>query len=81
MSLETGFGHIHNILDEKPAYAKRLKVASPILMKEKFDVLNSFGSPRSPRYDEYYKNRVFTTTFKDDLKTALEKLATKCYKS
>ncbi|WP_072682450.1 glutamate synthase large subunit [Arcobacter sp. LA11] len=75
MSLETGFGHVHNILDEKPEYAKRLKVASPILMKEKFDVLNSFGNPTSPRYDAYYKNRVFSTTFKSNLKDALEELA------
>ncbi len=75
MSLETGFGHVHNILDEKPEYAKRLKVASPILMKEKFDVLNSFGNPTSPRYDEYYKNRVFSTTFKNDLKASLQQLA------
>lgn len=75
MSLETGFGHIHNILDEKPEYAKRLKVASPILMKEKFDVLNSFGDPTSPRYDSYYHNRTFSTTFKNDLKSALKQLA------
>ena len=75
MSLETGFGHIHNILDEKPEYAKRLKVASPILMKEKFDVLNSFGDPTCPRFDAYYKNRVFSTTFKTDLKASLEQLA------
>ncbi len=75
MSLETGFGHVHNILDEKPEYAKRLKVVSPILMKEKFDVLNSFGDETSPRYDKYYKNRIFTTTFKSDLKTALKQLA------
>ncbi|RXK03824.1 glutamate synthase large subunit [Arcobacter sp. CECT 8989] len=75
MSLETGFGHIHNILDEKAEDAKRLKVASPILMKEKFDVLNSFGDSTSPRFDEYYKNQVFSTTFKSDLKASLKELA------
>ncbi|WP_320034609.1 glutamate synthase large subunit [Halarcobacter sp.] len=75
MSLETGFGHIHNVLDEKPEYARRLKVASPILMKEKFDVLVSFGDSKSPRYDNYYKNRTFSTTFKSDLKASLEQLA------
>jgi len=75
MSLETGFGQIHNILDEKPEYAKRLKVASPILMKEKFDILFSFGDEKSPRYDEYYKNRIFSTTFKTNLKASLEKLS------
>ena len=75
MSLETGFGQIHNILDEKPEYAKRLKVASPILMKEKFDVLTSFGDKTNPRYDKYYQNKSFSTTFKTDLKAALQALA------
>ena len=75
MSLETGFGKVHNILDEKPEYARRLKVTSPILMKEKYDVLFSFGDEKSPRYDEYYKNRVFSTTFKSNLKSSLETLA------
>jgi len=81
MSLETGFGPIHNILDEKPEYAKRLKVASPILMKEKYDVLRSFGDSTNPRYDSYYKNKVFTTTFKKDLKASLELLAQKIIKA
>ena len=75
MSLETGFGHIHNILNEKADYAKRLKVASPILMKEKFDVLYSFGDPTSPRFDPYYRNRTFTVAFKNDLKSSIEQLA------
>ena len=75
MSLETGFGKVHNILDEQPEYARRLKVASPILMKEKYDVLYSFGDEKSPRYEEYYKNRIFTTTFKSNLKKSLETLA------
>ncbi len=75
MSLETGFGQIHNILDEQPAYAKRLKVASPILMQEKFEVMKSFGDERSPRYDSYYKNKVFSTTFKNNLKESLSVLA------
>ncbi len=75
MSLETGFGRIHNILDEQPEYAKRLKIASPILMKEKYEILYSFGDENSPRYDEYYKNRVFTTIFKSNLKKSLESLS------
>ena len=81
MSLESGFGSIHNILDEKPEYARRLKVASPILMKEKYDVLVSFGDEKSPRYDHYYKNKTFKTTFKSDLKAALEALAVNVVKS
>ncbi|AXH15545.1 glutamate synthase large subunit [Malaciobacter mytili LMG 24559] len=77
MSLETGFGRLHNILDEKEEYAKRLKVASPILMKEKYDVLYSFGNTKSPRYDEYYKNKIFSTTFENDLETSLKALGKK----
>ena len=75
MSLETGFGIIHNIIDEQPIYAKRLKSSSPILMKEKFDVLLSFGNERHPRYDEYYKHANFDTTFKNDLEKSLKKLS------
>ena len=75
MSLNTGFGKIHNILKEDQSYAKRLKSSSPILMKEKMDVLLSFGNPKNPRYDGYYKNKTFSTTFKNDLKPALNKLA------
>ncbi len=81
MSLETGFGHIHNILNEKPQYAKRLKVASPILMQEKFDVLVSFGSKTSPRYDYYYKNKTIDTTFKTNLRESLKVLASKVVKA
>ncbi|MGB5919228.1 glutamate synthase large subunit [Arcobacter sp.] len=77
MSLETGFGPIYNILDEKPEYAKRLKVVSPILMKEKYDVLRSFGDSTNPRYNSQYKNKIFSTTFKTDLKSSLELLSQK----
>ncbi|AXX92921.1 glutamate synthase large subunit [Malaciobacter molluscorum LMG 25693] len=75
MSLETGFGRLQNILLEKEDYSKRLKVASPILMKEKYDVLISFGDSKSPRYDSYYKNKTFYTTFDTDLESSLKQLA------
>lgn len=77
MSLETGFGRLHNFLDEKVEFAKRLKVSSPILMKEKYDILYSFGNSKSPRYDEYYKNRSFSTTFTNDLEASLKELGVK----
>jgi glutamate synthase (NADPH/NADH) large chain len=75
MSLETGFGQVHNILDEKPEYARRLKSSSPILMQEKFEVLKSFGDERNPRFEEYYRNRTFSTTFTSNLKESLQKLS------
>ncbi len=74
MSLNTGFGHIHNVLKEKESFAKRLKAASPILMKEKMDVLVSFGDENNSKYDAYYKNRTFSTTFKTNLKGSLQAL-------
>ncbi|MBU3015962.1 glutamate synthase large subunit [Poseidonibacter lekithochrous] len=81
MSLETGFGQIHNILAEQPEFAKRLKTTSPILMKEKFDILHSFGYNQSPRYDAYYKNKTFSTTFTTDLKVSLAALSSKVVKA
>jgi glutamate synthase (NADPH/NADH) large chain len=81
MSLETGFGTVHNVIDEKPEYAKRLKSSSPILMKEKFDVLKSFGDEKHPRYDEYYKYKSFNTTFASDLEKSLKDLSANIVKS
>ncbi len=74
MSLNTGFGETHNILDELPTHAHRLKAISPILTKEKLDILKSFGDPKSPRFEEFYKNKTFSTAYSGDLKKALDKL-------
>ena len=74
MSLNTGFGEIHNILDEDPNHAIRLKAVSPILIREKLDVLLSYGDPKHPRYQACYKNRTFSTAFEKDLKASLESL-------
>ena len=75
MSLNTGFGQVHNILKEDASFAKRVKSSSPILMKEKMDVLVSFGDEKNPRFDPYYKNRFFSTTYKTDLKASLKSLS------
>ncbi|MCK5293502.1 MAG: glutamate synthase large subunit, partial [Arcobacteraceae bacterium] len=74
MSLNTGVGHSYNILEENEHNSKRIKAASPILMKEKFDVLLSFGTQSSENYDEDFKNKTFSTTFNTNLKEALIKL-------
>ena len=75
MSLNTGFGEVHNILDEIPSHAQRLKAISPIITREKLEVLKSFGDKKSPRYQDFYYNRTFTTAYKGELQTALERLA------
>jgi len=74
MSLNTGVGHTYNILEESEHNSKRLKAASPILMKEKFDVLVDFGDEKSDIYDPDFKNKTFSTTFTTDLKGSLVKL-------
>ncbi|WP_151901508.1 glutamate synthase large subunit [Sulfurimonas hydrogeniphila] len=77
MSLNTGFGEVHNILDEIPSHAHRLKSISPIITTEKLEVLKSFGNDSSPRYQEFYKNATFSTTYISDLKASLEALVQK----
>ena len=74
MSLNTGFGEIHNILDEIPTHAQRLKSISPIITSEKLAVLKSFGDNKSPRYQAFYHNTTFSTAYKNDLQTSLSTL-------
>ncbi|MRI58546.1 MAG: glutamate synthase large subunit [Epsilonproteobacteria bacterium] len=81
MSLNTGFGEIHNILDEDPEHAKRLKAVSPILIKEKMDVLLSYGDPKHPRYQECFKHKFFSTAYEKDLKGSLERLVDEVIRS
>ncbi len=81
MSLNTGFGEIHNILDENPDHAIRLKAISPILIKEKMDVLRSYGDEKHPRYRACYKNKTFSTAFEKNLKRSLEELTDEIVRS
>ena len=81
MSLNTGFGEIHNILDEIPSHAHRLKAISPIITSEKLDVLKSFGDKKSPRYKAYYHNNTFSTAYSGSLEEALNSLTKKVVES
>ncbi|MCV6607219.1 MAG: glutamate synthase large subunit [Campylobacterales bacterium] len=74
MSTNTGFGIMHNILDEEPSRAVRLKAVSPILFSEKMKLLKSFGDPKKPMYQEDFKFQVFYTNFQSDLQGSMEKL-------
>ena len=74
MSLNTAIGKTYNILEENEQNSKRLKAATPILMKEKFEVLVSFGDKKNKRYDSDYKNKTFSTTFESNLEESLKKL-------
>ncbi len=81
MSLNTGFGEVHNILDEIPTHAKRLKAISPIILKEKLEVLKSFGDKKSPRYQPSYAYQEFSTAYKGGLRDALNALVQKVIQS
>ena len=81
MSLNTGFGEIHNILNEIPTHAHRLKSISPIITSEKLNVLKSFGDKKSPRYQAFYHNNTFSTVYSNDLKASLDALVEKVVSS
>jgi len=81
MSLNTGFGETHNILDEIPSHANRLKAISPIIIREKLEVLKSFGDKKSPRYQSFYSNKEFSTAYQGELKAALETLVSDVIKA
>ncbi len=77
MSLNTGFGEVHNILNEIPSHAHRLKSISPIITSEKLEVLKSFGDKNSPRYEAFYHNTTFSTVYTGNLKEAMDALVLK----
>jgi glutamate synthase (NADPH/NADH) large chain len=77
MSLNTGFGEIHNILADSPEHAKRLKTVLPIMSAEKFSLLQEFGDPSNTKYDPSYKVGHYDTTYTNDLKASLHELVEK----
>lgn len=77
MSTTIGFGIVGNVFKETPDRAKRLKSISPILSKDIFDALLSFGDESMPRYEACYKHGTFYTGFTSDLKGSLEALSQK----
>ncbi len=81
MSLNTGFGEVHNMLGEVPSHAHRLKSVSPIITYEKLLVLKSFGDIQSPSFQDFYKNKTFFTTYQTDLKKSLDTLIDSILKS
>ncbi|KIM05432.1 MAG: glutamate synthase [Sulfurovum sp. AS07-7] len=77
MSLNTGFGEIGNILVEDELHSKRLKSVSPILSKEKLELLYEFGDSSKAKYEKEYKSLSYSTTFENNLKESLEVLVAK----
>jgi len=74
MSLNTGFGEVHNILSDGPEHAKRLKTVLPVMSAEKFGLLQEFGDEANEKYDESYKVGKYSTAYTTDLKESLDAL-------
>ncbi len=74
MSLNTGIGSTYNVLEESENNSKRIKLVSPIIMREKFDAILSFGDVSHSNYDSCFKNQSFSTAFKSGLKEAITSL-------
>ncbi len=77
MSTTIGLGEIGNPLIEDKGRARRLKSISPILSRDIFDALLSFGDPERPRYEPCYRHATFSTGLSGNLPKALEALARK----
>ncbi|MDH3998550.1 MAG: glutamate synthase large subunit, partial [Desulfuromonadales bacterium] len=77
MSATIGIGEIGNPLLEEPERGRRLKNISPILSRDIFDTLLSFGDPHKPRFDACYRHQSFDTGFKENLQQALYQLGEK----
>ncbi|PID47184.1 MAG: glutamate synthase large subunit [Proteobacteria bacterium] len=74
MSLNIGFGKIHNFLSEAPQNAQRIKSITPLMMQEKYELLRDFGDKNKPLYKDEYKGKTFSTLFEDNLKGSLQDL-------
>jgi len=74
MSTTIGIGEIGNPLIETPDRGRRLKSISPILSREIFDALLSFGDPSKPRFEACYRHASFATGFSGKLEAGLNAL-------
>ncbi len=74
MSTTIGIGEIGNPLIETADRGRRLKNVSPILSREIYDALLTFGDPAMPRFESCYKHALFSTGFHSDLKGSLIRL-------
>ncbi len=77
MSTTIGIGEIGNPLIETPDRGRRLKSVSPILSRDIFDALLTFGNMKHERYENCYKFGHFMTGFTGELESSLVALGDK----
>ncbi|MEM6297627.1 MAG: glutamate synthase large subunit [Bacteroidota bacterium] len=81
MSTSITIGAKTNIFKDSPQNAHRIKVMSPILPKEKLDLLRDYGTLGHERFDPAYRYRSFSTAFQGDLQQALYQLGAEVLKA
>ncbi|GGE07777.1 glutamate synthase large subunit [Psychroflexus salis] len=75
MSLSVTLGPRGNILKEVPENATGLRLNSPVLSKEKLDIIKNFGNPNHSNYKSAYKYKSFSTSFEQNLHQSLFNIA------
>lgn len=75
MSLSVTLGPRGNILKEEPKNAIGLRINSPILSKEKIDIIKDFGDKNDDKYNSSYLHKSFSTSFESNLHQSLFDLA------
>ena len=75
MSLSMTLGPRGNILQEDPKNAIGLRINSPVLSKEKVDIIKSFGNKNDAKFNASYLHKIFYTSFESNLHQALFDLA------
>lgn len=81
MSLSITLGPRGNILNEEPSNAIGLRLNSPILSKEKIDIIKQFGNVKDPKFNRAYLHQTFCTSFESNLRQSLFDLAFQVKKS
>lgn len=81
MSLSVTLGPRGNILKEIPENAIGLRLNSPVLSKEKLDIIKNFGDPNHTSYKPAYRCKTFYTSFQQDIRQSLYNLAFQVKKS
>lgn len=81
MSLSMTLGPRGNILKEEPSNAVGLRLNSPILSKEKIDIIKQFGDAKDAKFNSSYLHKTFYTCFENNLRQSLFELAYQVKKS
>lgn len=81
MSSSVTLGARGNILQELPENATGIRLNSPILSKEKLDVILNLGNAEHERFQPEYKHKIFYTHFNNNIQESLYRLGNEIAKA